>query len=100
MQTQKQIKPNVYSIELDLDEGQLIFEALSELPFKYVYDLIGRLNRQANETLTQDTGTGKASYLLDDQDLKLIAKALGAMPFNQVHDLLEKLNNEFLSQKR
>lgn len=35
-----------------LDEAKKIFEALGKLPFADVYELIGKLNDQANEALS------------------------------------------------
>ncbi len=37
--------------KLSLDEANLILKALGKLPFEQVYELIGKLNRQANSQL-------------------------------------------------
>lgn len=37
--------------QLTLEEANLIFKALGKLPFEQVYELIGKLNQQANEQL-------------------------------------------------
>ena len=34
-----------------VEEGNLIFKGLSKLPFEEVYELIGKLNEQANHQL-------------------------------------------------
>jgi len=34
-----------------LDEANLILRALSQLPFQEVYELVGKLNQQANDQL-------------------------------------------------
>lgn len=39
------------TLRVSLDEANLIMKALSELPFKDVYELIGKLNDQANNQL-------------------------------------------------
>jgi hypothetical protein len=37
--------------QLTLDEANLIFKALGQMPFSEVYELIGKLNEQANQQL-------------------------------------------------
>jgi len=41
------------TLELDIDEVNLILGALSEQPFKTVFELIGKVNSQANEQLSK-----------------------------------------------
>lgn len=41
------------TLELNLEEVNLILGALSEQPFKTVFELIGKVNIQANEQLSQ-----------------------------------------------
>ncbi len=83
---------NIFTIRLNINEGNIVFEALAELPFKYVFDLIGRLNKQVNES-TIDSGNDDALYThtLSRQELDMVIRALGKMPFNRVHALLENL---------
>ena len=38
-------------IKLNLDELNLVISSLSQMPFKDVYTLIGKLNKQANEQI-------------------------------------------------
>ncbi len=40
--------------ELTLEEANLIFKALGKMPFADVYELIGKLNEQANVQLTDN----------------------------------------------
>lgn len=40
-------------LEITLQEASLIFKALGNLPFADVYELIGKLNAQANAQLTE-----------------------------------------------
>ncbi len=85
----------IYAIHLDLAEGQLVFEALAERPFKQVYELIGRLNHRANEVASQGGDvTTPQIYRLDAAELDLIARALGELPFNRVHALLASLHEQ------
>jgi hypothetical protein len=44
------MKPKV-TFELSLEEANLIFKALGKLPFEEVYELIGKMNEQANHQL-------------------------------------------------
>ncbi len=37
--------------QMSLEEANLVFKALGELPFKDVFELIGKLNEQANAQL-------------------------------------------------
>ena len=45
MQTKK------IKFEISIEEANLIFKALSKMPFSEVFELIGRLNEQANQQL-------------------------------------------------
>lgn len=40
--------------DVTLEEANLIFKALGKLPFADVYELIGKLNEQANIQLVDD----------------------------------------------
>lgn len=42
---------------LTLDEANKIFKALGALPFSEVYELIGKLNEQANRQLSEKQNT-------------------------------------------
>ena len=85
--------PAPYQVPLDLAEGQLIFEALAELPFKQVYELIGKLNSRANAVAAQGDSVERHAYALDGRELALVLQALGALPFNRVHLLLGRLSD-------
>ncbi len=68
-------------------EGQLVIEALAEGPFKTVFELIGRINRQANAA-----GEGDACRLeWSRADQALVIGALVKLPYHRVHQLLAKL---------
>lgn len=82
------------SILLSVEEGQNIFQALSELPFKYVFELIGKLNQTANETQAINrNGTACYEYALLKEEIKLIIQALGQMPYQRVHGIIAHLEN-------
>jgi len=88
-----------FQIHLNVNDGKIIFEALAELPFKYVYDLIGKLNRQANENISGECdGFAPLRHTLGLQEIGLIIKALGGMPFNRVHRLVDNLSAQIQQQ--
>jgi hypothetical protein len=90
---------NEFSVRLNLAEGRLIMQALAELPFKYVYELIGKLNHQANE-ITAGGRDGPHFHLrrLSLQEMHLMLRALEEMPFRQVNRLLANLNAQISTQ--
>jgi len=88
-----------FQIHLNVNDGKIIFEALAELPFKYVYDLIGKLNRQANQSLASECDEfALLRHTLGWQEIGLIIKALGGMPFNRVHRLVANLSAQIQQQ--
>ena len=55
--------------EVTLDEAKKIFEALGKLPFAEVYELIGKLNDQANAAFkSNDVGNRENGYNTKDQN--------------------------------
>lgn len=56
MQERKVSKPPVH-FQVSLDEANLIFKALGQMPFSEVYELIGKLNEQANQQLQSPNQT-------------------------------------------
>ena len=88
-----------FQIHLSVSEGKIVFEALAELPFKYVYDLIGKLNRQAIQNSPGgDNEMVRLRLTLDLPEIGLIIKALGGLPFNRVHRLVDKLSAQLQQQ--
>lgn len=85
------------ALRLHADEGALVIEALAELPFKAVFELIGRLNRQANAAGASGAGPA-ARYLVSAADLELIVAALGQLPYQRVYRLLAALREQLDSQ--
>ncbi len=85
---------------LSVEDGRTVVEALAELPFKYVFDLIGSINRQANEAVAKSCDEDAVhKYAFSRQEFELIVKALGNLPFNCVHTVLENLNAHVGGQK-
>ena len=55
---------NKISLNLDLDEVNVIIKALSERPFREVYELIGKIHTQSNAQLpSQDLQANKTKKL-------------------------------------
>jgi hypothetical protein len=77
-------------IALTAEHGNLVIAALAERPFKLVYELIGKLNRQANIAAHAD---GNAYVcVLQANEWALILDALGYLPYRQVNALVEALH--------
>lgn len=75
-------------VSLSTAQGALVLEALAELPFKTVFELIGDLNRQANAGAD---ATAVHQFILGRSELALIVKALGELPYSRVHALVASL---------
>ena len=82
--------PETMQIVLTAEQGNLVIAALAECPFKLVYELIGKLNRQANDAGGR-AAAGKYACLLTADELKLVLNALGNLPYHQVHALVHAL---------
>ena len=83
------------TIILSLDEGRIVFEALAEMPFKYVYALVGQLNNRTNEHVANGLKEGMPlAFTLTRSQVDLMLRALGEMPFKRVCSLLENLNQQ------
>ena len=82
-------------LSLTAEQGNLVITALAECPFKLVYELIGKLNRQAN--LAAQAG-GTYACLVDAAELKLMLDALGKLPYYQVYALVHELQRQLQSQ--
>lgn len=83
------------AFELTAAEGQLVIEALAEEPFKNVFELIGRINRQAN----MGNGEEPCRVLLSRADQALVIGAMVKMPYHRVHQLLAKLEQQATMQE-
>jgi hypothetical protein len=87
---------SVFAVNLRREEGNLMVSALAECPFKLVYELIGRLNAQANAKHNDDSDAAQ-EFLLTAAELKLAVAALGNLPFNRVHALIQNLQTQIQS---
>jgi hypothetical protein len=92
---------HLLSVQLTLGHSQLILQALAELPFKTVFELIGQLNQQTHRLFSHDAVDSERmqTFVLSASDLALCIKALGEMPFKRVSALLSHLNREILEQR-
>ena len=81
---------------LTAEQGNLVITALAECPFRLVYELIGKLNGQANAAV-QSGGT-YACLVVVAAELKLILDALGKLPYFQVHALVHELQRQLQTQ--
>ena len=90
---------HMLTIDLTLEEGNLILEALAECPFKSVFELIGQLNQQANCLFVETIDHTKTqTFTFSEHDLSLTIKALGGLPYNRVNGLLVNLNQQIKAQ--
>lgn len=88
------------SVELNLHESGLLLQALAERPFKLVFDVIGKLNQQAQAFYQPPVNNQKlAEFILSASEFSLCVKALGDLPYNQVQGLIAKLHEQLLAQQ-
>ena len=59
------MNPTNIQFSVSLEEANLIFKALGKLPFTDVYELIGKLNEQANAQLASQN---------DDEETEIFEK--------------------------
>ena len=86
-------------IELKFEEGNLILEALAEHPFKLVFELIGKLNQQANNLFAESMEHSQSKqFLFSERELAITIRALGELPYNRVNRLLRGLNQQIALQ--
>ncbi len=90
---------HVVTIYLNLEEGNLLLEALAECPFKSVFELIGKLNQQANNLFLPGIAQKeRQKFTFTESELSLSIRALGNMPYQRVHKLLAALNQQIQMQ--
>ncbi len=53
------------TLELSLDEINLIFQALGERPFKEVFELMGKINEEVNRQMSANNSDDSADMLED-----------------------------------
>jgi hypothetical protein len=87
-------------ISLNLEESGIVLQALAECPFKTVFELIGKLNHQAQQFYQPPIKTGEpVSFHFSPAEFSCCIKALGQLPYNQVHLLLANLHTQLRAQK-
>ncbi|MBC3883341.1 hypothetical protein H8K35_18250 [Undibacterium sp. LX40W] len=83
------------ALQLSLNQGNLILEALAERPFKQVFELIGQLNQQASAQFdAHATAEAMGVFVISAGQLRLIIEALGELPYNRVARLLQQLHQQ------
>ena len=91
----------ILSIALNLEEWNLLLTALAECPFKTVFELIGKLNQQAQLHCAEVVDrSGLIPFTLTEQEMALAIGALEKLPYEHVHQLLANLNRQMKSQSR
>ena len=89
-----------FTISLNLEEGNVLLEALAECPFKSVFELIGKLNQQANQLFVPGTSPQeRRQFIFTEAELSCSLNALENMPYHRVHKLLEDLNGQIGGQR-
>lgn len=78
------------NLKITVGEGKVIFKSLSELPFKEVFELIGKINQQ---TISQKVyhDFEEIVLILTKTELEIVKKALSGLPFYQVSGIMEKV---------
>ncbi|ACE85682.1 hypothetical protein [Cellvibrio japonicus] len=87
-------------IYLTLAQSSLVLEALVEKPFKEVFELIGKLNHQAQPFYQPDADPESPSrFVLEPPELSLCVRALGDLPYNRVCSLVALLHQQLQAQQ-
>ena len=86
---------NGIRLDLTLEQANLILEALAELPFKQVFELIGHLDRQAQEGLAAAAGAPAGVRVgVGPAPMRLILSSLGRLPYERVNRLLHSMHQQ------
>lgn len=89
----------IIHIQLKLHESGLVLQALAERPFKQVFDIIGKLNHQAQQFYQPPVTNDKpVNFTLTAAEFSVCIKSLGDMPYNQVQGLIANLHSQLLAQ--
>lgn len=78
-----------HSAEISWDRGQsaLVLNALSELPFKRVFETIGNINAQAHRQFdSHPRSSTRGAFRLTDGELRLCLEALQDLPYGSVRE--------------
>jgi len=86
-------------LSLTLPESSLVLEALIECPFKSVFELIGKLNHQAQQFYRSDAAANeKKLFVLAPDEISYCVNALGNLPFTRVNLLLNNIQRQLQTQ--
>lgn len=64
------MQPNTIALRLDIGEVNIIIKALSERPFREVYELIGKIHTQSNAQLKPNSTQLQPNKLMDSDHLQ------------------------------
>ncbi|MGV3590739.1 MAG: hypothetical protein ACO1PZ_03550 [Gammaproteobacteria bacterium] len=93
-------KDRTWELHLTLPESSLLLEALIELPFKQVFELIGKLNHQAQQFYASEGAAALPQvFTMDSREFSCCVKALGALPYSRVNELLASLHRQLRMQQ-
>lgn len=87
----------ILPLSFSLEQGRLLMGALAELPFRRVFELIGKLNANAQALTAHDASL---RVTLSPAELVLALEALGLLPYVQVHVLIASLQAQLQSMQR
>ncbi len=64
------MQPNTITLRLDINEVNIIIKALSERPFREVYELIGKIHAQSNAQLKPNATRLQPNEAIDQGHLQ------------------------------
>ena len=88
--------PQSRVLEVDWDRRQsaLVLNALSDLPFKRVFEAIGSINAQAHRSFdSRPDPVGSSPFRLSDTEIRLCLEALQDMPYRTVRETAAALES-------
>nr|WP_320014345.1 hypothetical protein [uncultured Desulfobacter sp.] len=86
-------------VSLSTRDARTIFQALSEQPFKYVYELIGKLNATTNGAKPEKrNGIDYYEYRFTEPEFELMVHSLGKLPYERVYTVIEMLKRSCPTQ--
>lgn len=78
----------------DRHQSGMVLVALAELPFKNVFEVIGRINEQAHRCFGDGTDAqAKHPFRLSRREIGLCLEALQAMPYGAVREIASRLES-------
>lgn len=87
-------KSRVLEIDWDRRQSALVLNALSELPFKRVFEAIGSINAQAHRSFDSlPDPVGSSTFRLSDTELRLCLDALQDLPYRTVRETAAALES-------